>query len=276
MTTALAIAPSRHNPFEAETIGEAVQLSDMLAKSALVPAALRGKPQDILLILATARELGIGPMQALADVNVIQGKPVLSADLMISLCRRRPDVCKYITLIESTDTRAVYETHRVGAPKPETFTFTMDDAKKLGLGMKDNYVKQAKTMLRRRCAAALARETYQDLVRGYDPDEAEDFAKPIGTTRMAVPPDPRPDLAPLPPVAAPADAVVEPTQPEDTESEAEEEWSEVSAIKVRIAACTSLSQLLVLGQELKKLPDDVRARLRADYAAKQAALKEAK
>ena len=269
MSTALTVAQSfRHNPFEAETIGEAVQLSDMLAKSALVPAALRGKPQDILLILATARELGIGPMQALADVNVIQGKPVLSADLMISLCRRRPDVCKYITLIESTDTRAVYETHRVGAPKPETFTFTMDDAKKLGLAGKDNYSKQPKTMLRRRAAAMLARETYQDLVRGYDPDEMEDVV------RAAPKADP---VRELPPVAAPADAVVEPEPPPDFENDSrDEEWPAVAAFATRIALCASLGQLLVLGQELKGLPTDVRDALRPTYADKQAALKEAK
>ena len=52
--------------------------------------------------------------------------------------------------------------------------------------------------------------------------------------------------------------------------------TEVAALKVRIAACTSLAQLLVLGQELKRLPDDVRARLRDAYAAHQHALKEAK
>jgi hypothetical protein len=180
------ITPARANPFEPSSLPEAMTLAETLAKSALVPSALRGKPQDILLILATARELGIGPMQAISDVNVIQGKPVMSADLMLALCKRRPDVCRYIRLVESTPTQATYETQRVGAPEPERFTFTIEDAKRLGIAGKDNYQKQPATMLRRRAASQLARETYQDLVRGYDPDEAEDFAKPAQRKEPAV------------------------------------------------------------------------------------------
>jgi hypothetical protein len=81
----------------------------------------------------------------------------------------------------------------------------------------------------------------------------------------------------LPPVPAPADAkVIEPTEETDTEPEEEQEWSEVAALKVRISACTTLAQLLVLGAELKKLPEDVREMLRQSYAAKQAALMESK
>lgn len=165
------------NPFEPSSIDEAMRLADLLAKSALVPSPLRGKPADVFIILATGRELGIGPMQALSDINVIQGKPVYSADLMVAQCKRKPEVCKYIRLVESTEAGATYETHRVGAPEPERFSFTIDDARKLGLTDKDNYRKQPKTMLRRRAAAQLAREVYPDLVRGYDPDEAEDFSR---------------------------------------------------------------------------------------------------
>jgi hypothetical protein len=167
------------NPFEPSSIQEALTLSNMLSKSALVPAALRGKPADIFIILATARELGIGPMQGLSDINVIQGKPVYSADLMVAKCKRHPEVCRYFRLVKSTSTEATYETHRVGSPEPERATFTMEDANRLGLAGKDSYQRQPATMLRRRAAAALARETYQDLVRGYDPDEAELIGVPL-------------------------------------------------------------------------------------------------
>ena len=53
-------------------IADAVAAADPLgptavvvASSSLAPEALRGKPQDALLVLMTGRELGIGPMQAL-------------------------------------------------------------------------------------------------------------------------------------------------------------------------------------------------------------------
>ena len=252
---------SRSNPFEPDSIPQATQLCEMLSKSALVPSALRGKPQDIFIILATARELGIGPMQALGDINVIQGKPVFSADLMLSLCKRRPDVCKYIRLIESTEQRAVYETQRVGSPEPERFTFTLDDARKLGLDGKDNYKKQPKTMLRRRAAAALARETYQDLVRGYDPDEAEDFAP---SARPVAPPPPA-QPAPVeqhPNVAAAVEVLEAEVTPADP----------VAEMIVRIGACESPAQLTALIPEIKQLPSDRIVEVRAAYSARKEAL----
>lgn len=197
MTTALAT-------FEPANVSEAMALADQLAKSSLLPSALRGKPADVLVVLATARELGIGPMQGLSDINVIQGKPVFSADLMVAQCKRRPDVCKFIRLVESTEERAVYETQRAGSPEPERFTFTMADAEGLGLRGKDNWRKQPKTMLRRRAAAQLAREVYPDLVRGYDPDEAEDFARPRPVPVEVVPPEPKPPSLESPPQIAEA------------------------------------------------------------------------
>lgn len=206
-------------PFSPDNVDQAMRLCDMLAKSALVPQAVRGKPADIFVILATGRELGIGPMQALSDINVIQGKPVFSADLMIAQCKRRSDVCQYIRLVESTDTAATYETQRVGAPAPERFTFTLEDARKMGLAGKDNWQKQPKTMLRRRAGAALAREVYPDLVRGYDPDEAADFAPPV---RVAVAPQPVEEPAAILPSTL--------TEPDNTQRAAEAIVEQVEAV----------------------------------------------
>jgi hypothetical protein len=164
-------------------------LAKTMATSGLMPSALRNKPADILIVLMAGRELGIGPMQSVQDINVIQGKPVYSADLMVALCKRSR-VCEFFRLVEGTDERATYETKRVGSPQPETLTFTIEDAKRLGLTGRDNYQKQPKTMLRHRAAAALARDVYPDLVRGYDPDEALDFAQPAAV--VDAPPPPRP------------------------------------------------------------------------------------
>jgi hypothetical protein len=134
----------------------------------------------------------------------------------------------------------------------------MDDARKLGLAGKDNYQKQAKTMLRRRAAAALARETYQDLVRGYDPDEAEDFAPP-----------PRP-VAPPPPrrveVQSDAPAPVEP------EVVTVEDGGAALDIIGKINACETKAQLTALIPEIKALPSEAIAAVRAIYGDKQKGL----
>ena len=245
-------------PFAPTSMEQGIRLAEMLAKSALVPASVRGKPADIFVILATGRELGIGPMQALSDINVIQGKPVFSADLMVAQCKKHPEVCRYIRLIETTDQRAVYETHRIGSPEPERFTFTIEDAKRLGLDSKDNYRKQPKTMLRRRCAAALAREVYPDLVRGYDPDEAEDFTP----QRATVPPPPM--------VSVEAEVVPELPVPEDDPAPAEPD-DPAARLVAQVEACESLAALTALLpsiQTAKKAGVDVTT-VRAAYTAKK-------
>lgn len=241
-------------PFEPTSLEQAMTLAEMLAKSALVPQAVRNKPADIFVILATGRELGIGPMQALSDINVIQGKPVFSADLMVAQCKKHPEVCKYIRLVESTDKGATYETMRVGAPEPERFTFTMDDARKLGLDGKDNYKKQPKTMLRRRAAAALARETYPDLVRGYDPDEAEDFRQPATVA-------PPPPAQRLPPASQPVTVDVDPV-----ETPAEDEAP--ASLEERIRTAPTLEALRALVPEIQKMPSETQASLRPAYSAR--------
>lgn len=225
MSTALATVQPQtlavpSNPFEPQNLDQAMKLAETVSKSGLVPSALRGKPADILIILMTAREMRIGPMQALSDINVIQGKPVLSADLMVAQCKRVTTRCEWFRLVESTDDHATYEVKAAGAPEPERFTFSMADAKRLGLEGKDNWKKQPKTMLRRRAAAQAARETFPDLVRGYDPDEAEDFARPVRqveTVAVTPPVQPQPqtvDVDPQPvdpaPVPVEPDVVVAP------------------------------------------------------------------
>jgi len=210
--------------FDPQGIQHAMALATELSKSGLVPQAVRGKPADILVILLTARELGIGPMQGLSDINVIGGKPVYSADLMVAQCKKRRDVCQHFFLVESTDDHATYETQRVGAPKPERFTFTIEDARRLGLGEKENYKKQPKTMLRHRAAAATARAVYPDLVRGYDPDEAADF-----TPAMAVPAPVGGPQTPTPAQEAAKVLSAPPSQPAAPETASLEPSAEESA-----------------------------------------------
>jgi hypothetical protein len=144
-----------------------------LAKSSLIPKHLRGHPADIWLILSMGQELGISPALALSSIHVIEGKPTLSADLMVAVTKSR-GVCQSFRLIESTEERATYEAHRVGDPEPTRLTFTLEDAKKLDLLGKHNWKKQPKTMLRKRCKAALCREVFEDILAGfYDPEELE-------------------------------------------------------------------------------------------------------
>lgn len=154
----------------------------VLAKSALVPSGLQGKPADIYLIISMGHELGISPVRALSSIHVIKGKPMLSADLMVGIIRSS-GVCDYFRMIESTDERATFETQRKGEASPVSLTFTIEQAKAMGIASGDQWKKQPAVMLRKRAKSALAREAYEDVLGGcYVEDEIRD--DPVGVAAV--------------------------------------------------------------------------------------------
>jgi hypothetical protein len=156
-----------------ENITQADSLSTRLAKSSLIPKHLQGRPDDVLVTLITGHELGLSPMQAVRSMYVVGGKAAMGADMMVGLCLSRP-VCKYFTLVESTDEIATYETHREGSPKPVRLSFTIAQAKAAGVTRNPTWTQYPAAMLRARASSALARAVYPDVLAGvYDSDSDE-------------------------------------------------------------------------------------------------------
>lgn len=154
-------------------VGEAKSLSKDLALSALMPQALRKKPEDVLAIVLAGAELGLAPMTAIRGIHLIQGKMSLSADLMGALVNRST-ACEYLTLIESTATLATYETKRRGSPAPTRMSFTIEQARRAGVLENPTWQRYPEAMLRARCLAVICRAVYPDLCLGlYDEDSAE-------------------------------------------------------------------------------------------------------
>jgi len=144
-------------------------------------------------ILLAGHELGFSPMASARGITLVSGKVSLGADFTVAACTKHRDVCRYFSIIESNATQATYETHREGAPKPVALTYTFDMARRAGLTGSQTWRAHPEAMLRARCAAALARSTYPDLVGGcYDPDEAAeirgDHAREAPATTAQEPP----------------------------------------------------------------------------------------
>lgn len=159
-----------------DALTAALKIAERLSKSNLIPKPLQGKPDDVLVVLLTGRSYGVDPMTALANISVINGKPVLEAKLLHGLCLARKDVCEYFICVEASATTATYEAKRVGAPKPERKTWTLKQAQDAGLTGKENWQKYPQAMLEARAKAALARSAFPDVVTGaYIPDEAEEI-----------------------------------------------------------------------------------------------------
>lgn len=162
--------------FRPTSFDEAVRLADMLAKSSLIPTALRNKSSDVLVTLIAGHELGLSPMQSVRSIHIIEGKPTLAAELMVALVKKRTDVCQFFRLVASDAKKAEYETQRQGDPAPTRLAYTIEEATGAGLAGRDNWKKHPAAMLRARASSALARAVYPDLVLNvYDPDEAVDM-----------------------------------------------------------------------------------------------------
>lgn len=155
------------NPAEWGALKEQIEF---IVRANALPAALRGKPADLMLVMLTGRELGIGPVQAISKIHVIDGKPSMSAELMLALVLRNG----HEATIERTDNEAcVIVARRRGAERSTTFSFTIQDARDAGLAVKDVWKKYPANMLWARCVSKMCRMVFPDVMMGvsYVPEE---------------------------------------------------------------------------------------------------------
>lgn len=153
--------------------------AELLLKSKFLPPAIQTIEQALAIIM-TGHDFGLGLMESLRSINVIQGKPCLSAQLMLALCQRTGELEDM--KVEETEkdklqgvTKCVVTVKRKGK-SPHIYSFSMDDAKALKLDTKDNWIKQPKTMLRWRAISGNLRVSFADAICGlYTEDEAEDI-----------------------------------------------------------------------------------------------------
>ena len=167
-------------PFVPTNADEMFRYARMLAGSSLLPRSFydrddreRKQPRiaDVHFVLVKGQALGLHPMTAIGNINVIDGKAEIGAALMVALCLKS-GLCEYFDLVATDDAAATFAAKRVGGRREIRFTYTMAMAERLGIATKDNWRRQPDTMLRRRCQSMLAREVFPDVVMGlYDHDE---------------------------------------------------------------------------------------------------------
>jgi hypothetical protein len=152
-----------------QTWAEAMQFAEMLSKSTMVPKDFIGKPGNIMIAIQWANEIGLGPLQAIQSIAVINGRPTLWGDAAIALVRGHP-ACEWIKegVEGEGDARAGYcETKRRGALQPERRSFSIADAKKAGLwGKPGPWQQYAERMLQLRARGFTLRDVYPDALRG--------------------------------------------------------------------------------------------------------------
>lgn len=157
-----------------DVIREAWSLAGRISTTEFVPKSLRGSTEKVMAALLAGRELGLGPMTALAHVHIVEGRPALSTEAKVALALAAGHA---LDVVETNTERCVIEARRAGSDRAVTVTYTMKDAASAGLTNKDNWKKYPRRMLQARCSSEAVRLVAPDTTLGIplSVEEAEDM-----------------------------------------------------------------------------------------------------
>lgn len=191
-TTALAVAGSASGALavsgsvQINGIPEVFRLAESLAgATGFVPAAYLGKPHAIAAAILTGLEINMGPMEALREIHIVQGRPTLSAGAMLARAIRSGVRVEWL---EASDKAARLKLTRGSVSYEQSWT--IEDAKRAQLlGKSGPWQTYPGAMLRARAISAAVRAFCPDVIGGgglYTPDEAEHIEAPRAPSRVEV------------------------------------------------------------------------------------------
>lgn len=169
-------------PTEAEFVALA-RMAHAIHATQMVPKAYRGHENDVLAAMMTGREMGLGPMQSLREIYVIDGKPSLAANLLLARMRSGGLI---IEESESTADRAWARVRNRATGEVVEEEWTMDEARvvqtrengrTISLSEKNTFRNYPKDMLWARLIGRIARR-FPDLIGAvmpYTSEEVQDW-----------------------------------------------------------------------------------------------------
>lgn len=177
---ALVVAPKSHaiemavsGSVKLNGFAQVMEVAKVLADApGFVPKTLLGKPYSVAAAILTGMELSMGPMESLRSIHVVDGKPTMSAELMLSRARRAGMKTRWI---QKTATCAEIGITVPGQPE-QSMSFTIEEAREAGLMGKDNWKKHTAAMLRARAASAGVRAICPEVLGAsgvYESDSGE-------------------------------------------------------------------------------------------------------
>jgi hypothetical protein len=162
-------------------------LAERISGTEFVPTQLRRRPEAVLAALLSGAERGLGPMESLRLINVIEGRPGLSAEGMRALVLAAGHE---IDIVDNTATKATVIGRRAGTEKwTVPFTWTLDRARRARLANKDNWTKYPEAMLLARATSDLCKAIFADVTAGLAvTEEIADELEMAPSTRRSPPP----------------------------------------------------------------------------------------
>ena len=162
-----------------QTFNEQMRFAEVISQAkGMLPRAYEGNPANVLVAIQYGASLGIEPMAALQNIDVIQGTPTLSAKAVAAMVRANGHK---LWMNEDEQNMSATCTIVRNDDKEHPVTVTRDKAwaQRMGLLTKDNYKKQPTTMLMWRAVTACANRACPELFLGlggaYTADELHDM-----------------------------------------------------------------------------------------------------
>jgi hypothetical protein len=129
-------------------------------------------PQEAMAIMLLCQAENLHPAIAMRDFHVIQGRPALKADAMLARFQQAGGKVEWKVYTDAEVT-GVFSHPQGGSLE---VTWTLSQAKSIGIAGKDNWKNYPRAMLRARCLSEGIRAVYPGCVVGvYTPEEVQDF-----------------------------------------------------------------------------------------------------
>jgi hypothetical protein len=156
-----------------------LQFAELMLKSGFLPTTIK-TPAQAIAIIAYGNEVGIPPMESLQQINVVNGRPAMGAQLIRSLILSRCEGAKITRLTDVNDReKCVLKAERPGQ-EPKEYIFTWTEASKIKSGGrmlvdKDSWKNYPADMLLARATTRMARDYFPDICSwiSYTPEELE-------------------------------------------------------------------------------------------------------
>lgn len=163
------------------TVQDMSNLSVAFAKSGLFGYK---SSSEAFALMAIAQANGLHPAKAAERYHIIQGRPAMKADAMLSAFQEAGGKVRWI---KRTDTECkLHLEHPQGGELD--VSWTIDRAKKAGLTGKNTWQQFPAQMLSARCVSEGVRALFPACLSGmYTPEEVQDFKKDDGDAGATVP-----------------------------------------------------------------------------------------
>lgn len=152
---------------ELTTIQSQKEYAEILSASNLLPRAYQKQPANVFTAMAMGEALGLKPIEAINSINVIQGKPELSAAMMGALVRRAGHKLR-ITCTKTPPSATATLIRKDDPDAPFTVTWDEKTAARAGLWMSSpSWQKYPDQMMRARAVTEVCRMGAPDALSGF-------------------------------------------------------------------------------------------------------------